>query len=137
VTNPMDSSFIVLSGESNPFLTARDVINMRDSTHSGNLRFPELVVLSACQTGLGRSMEAGIAGLTRSFLMAGANQVLMSLWNVDDEATAYLMNRFMFYLQQPNLWCPSEPLRKAAIDTRKKFPNPSQWASFSVFGVDY
>lgn len=133
----MDSSFLVLSGDSNPFLTAQDIADMRDSNFVGNLRFPEMVVLSACQTGLGKSMEAGIAGLARSFLVAGANQVIMSLWSVDDEATAYLMNRFIYHLQQPHLFVPSEPLRLAAIDTKKKYPEPSKWASFSVFGVDY
>lgn len=93
---------------------------LRDSTHSDENRFPQLVILSACQTGLGKSMEAGItAGIARSFLIAGASQVVMSLWNVDDEATAYLMNRFVYHLQNENLFCPSEPLRLAELDTRK------------------
>jgi CHAT domain-containing protein len=57
--------------------------------------------------------------------------------NVDDEATAYLMNRFIYHLQNMNRFCPSEPLRLAQSDTRKKFKNPAQWASFSMFGVNY
>ena len=96
-----------------------------------------MVILSACQTGLGRSMEAGVAGLARSFLIAGSNHVIMSLWSVDDNATAFLMERFIYHLQTPSLFCPSEQLRQAILDTKKKFPNPSQWASFSVFGIDY
>jgi CHAT domain-containing protein len=135
---PMDSSFLVLSGNTNPFLTAQDVVDMRDSTFSEKkLSFPEMVILSACQTGLGKSMEAGVAGLARSFMMAGANHIIMSLWNVDDDATAYLMNRFVYYLRVPGLHIPTEPLRLAALDTRQKFKDPSQWASFSVFGIDY
>ncbi len=134
---PMDSSFVVLSGNTDPFLTAQDVVNMRDSTASGKLSFPEMVILSACQTGLGKSMEAGVAGLARSFMMAGANHIIMSLWNVDDNATAYMMNRFVYYLRVPGLHIPTEPLRLAALDTREKFKDPSQWASFSVFGIDY
>jgi len=136
-SRPMDSSFLVLSGNSRPFLTAQDVVNMRDSLNEGNLKFPEMVILSACQTGLGKSMEAGVAGLARSFLLAGANHVMMSLWNVDDDATAYLMNRFVYYLSIPGLHIPTEPLRLAALDTRSKYKDPSQWASFAAFGIDY
>ena len=136
--NPKDNNFLVLAGNEDPFLTTRNIMELRDSTFSGEFKFPQLVILSACQTGLGKSMEAGItAGLARSFLISGASQVIMSLWNVDDEATAYLMNRFIYHLQNQNLFSPSEPLRLAELDTRKKFKNPAQWASFSVFGVNY
>jgi len=96
-----------------------------------------MVILSACQTGLGKSMEAGVAGLARSFLLAGSNHIIMSLWNVDDEATAYLMNRFLYYLKESSRFMPAKPLRRAVLDTKKKYPKPSQWASFSLFGIDY
>lgn len=136
--NPLDNNFLVLGGNEDPFFTTRNIMALRDSTYSKNYQFPQLVILSACQTGLGKSMEGGItAGLARAFLVAGASQVIMSLWNVDDEATAYLMNRFIYHLKNMNLFCPSEPLRLAELDTRKKFSNPAQWASFSVFGVNY
>jgi CHAT domain-containing protein len=129
---PMKKSFLVLSG-SDPFLTAKDIMDSRKKFY----QFPGMVILSACQTGLGKSMEVGVAGLARAFMLAGANHIIMSLWNVDDEATAYLMNRFMFHLQEPSLFMPAEQLRKALLDTRKKYSKPSQWASFSLFGVDY
>lgn len=136
--NPKDNNFLVLAGNNDPFLTTRNIMALRDSTFSGEYNFPQLVILSACQTGLGKSMEAGItAGLARSFLISGASQVIMSLWNVDDDATAYLMNRFVYHLQNKNLFSPSEPLRLAELDTRDKFKNPAHWASFSVFGVNY
>jgi len=132
---PMENSFLVLSGN-DPFLTARNIMDLRNNNHFKK-GFPQMVILSACQTGLGKSMEAGVAGLARSFLLAGSNHVIMSLWNVDDNATAYLMNRFIFHLSKPNRFMPSEPLRLAILDTRNKYPKPSQWASFSVFGIDY
>lgn len=132
---PMEKSFLVLSG-ADPFLTARNIMDLRNNKVF-NEKFPEMVILSACQTGLGKAMEAGVAGLARSFLLAGSNHVIMSLWNVDDKATAYLMNRFILHLQNKSLFVPSEPMRKAMLDTRKKYPKPSQWASFSVFGIDY
>jgi CHAT domain-containing protein len=130
--DPMNKSFLVLSGD-DPFLTAKNIMDNRKNYK----QFPEMVILSACQTGLGRSMEAGVAGLARSFLLAGSNHVIMSLWNVDDKATAYLMNRFLFHLKKPSRFMPAEPLRQALLDTRKKYPSPSQWASFSLFGIDY
>jgi CHAT domain-containing protein len=132
---PMEKSFLVLSGD-DPFLTAKNIMDLRNSNYFRE-NFPEMVILSACQSGLGKSMEAGIAGLARSFLLAGSNHVIMSLWNVNDNATAYLMNRFIFHLQENHLFMPSEPLRLAMLDARKKFPEPSQWASFSMFGIDY
>lgn len=134
---PMENSFLVLSGQ-DPYLTAKNIMDLRNSREFRN-RFPEMVILSACQTGLGKNMEAGVAGLSRSFLLAGAEQVIMSLWNVDDNATAYLMNRFLFHLKETQLITafPAEPLRKACIDAREKFKNPTLWASFSVFGISY
>lgn len=132
---PLDKSFLVLSGN-NPFLTAREIVEFRkaDSLRFG---FPPLVILSACQTGLGKAMEAGIVGLARGFLISGSHHVIMSLWNVDDNATAFLLNRFMYYLKNPNLFSPSEPLRLAMLDTKKKYSDPLLWASFSLFGIDY
>lgn len=127
-------SCVVLSGN-DPFLTVQDIMEYRDTRKTE--RFPEMVILSACQTGLGKSMEAGVVGLARSFLLSGSNHVIMSLWNVDDDATAFLMNRFLYYLQQPSLFMPAEPLRKALLDTRTKYPEKSKWASFSSFGTDY
>jgi len=132
---PMEKSFLVLSGK-DPFLTAKNIMELRNKNAFEN-NFPEMVILSACQTGLGRSMESGVAGLARSFLLAGSNYVIMSLWNVDDDATAYLMNRFIFHLQGKHSFTPSEPLRLAMLDARKKFSLPAQWASFALFGIDF
>lgn len=129
---PMTKSFLVL-GEPEPYLTAKEIMQLHN--YSGSM--PEMVILSACQTGLGKSMEAGTAGLARSFLLGGSSHVIMSLWNVDDEATAYFMSRFVYYLQQEHPFMPSEQLRLATLDTRKKFSHPSKWASFSLFGIDY
>ncbi len=133
---PMEKSFLVLSGK-DPFLTAQNIMALRTDSNYLKNNFPAMVILSACQTGLGKSMEAGVAGLARSFLLGGSDHVIMSLWNVDDNATAYLMNRFVHHLKDPHYFMPSEPLRLAMLDTREKFSKPSQWASFSLFGIDY
>ncbi len=69
-------------------ITAKEVCDM-------NLSDADLVVLSACQTGLGRATIDGVVGLPRGFKKAGANSLLMSLWEVDDAATQLLMTKFM------------------------------------------
>jgi CHAT domain-containing protein len=130
---PMEKSFLVLSNPQ-PFLTAKDLMDLRLDK---SFHFPEMVILSACQTGLGRYLEAGVAGLARPFLIGGSNHVVMSLWSVDDKATAYLMSRFIHHLKTPMLHAPSEQLRMAILDTMKRYPNPAHWSSFSIFGIDY
>lgn len=130
--DPMLKSFLALTGES-PFLTAKEVMDLRNRR---DFKFPELVVLSACQTGLGKSMGAGIAGIARSFLLGGSDHVIMSLWNVDDGATAFLMGRFMYFMKNHEGFTPSEALRLAVLDAKKKYDNPIYWASFSSFGID-
>lgn len=94
----------------------------------------KLAVLSACETGYGKVMEGGFVGLGRAFFKAGVDYTVMSLWSVNDEATYYLMSRFMQYVLEPHEYNPAEPLRKAILDTRKQYPNASDWAAFQLFG---
>ena len=94
--SPLDNSFIALSQPNGcGYLTPREIQSM-DFTHK------PIVILSACQTGLGMIHEAGIVGLARSFLKAGAQSVMMSLWNVNDSETEKLMNLFVRELQNPH-----------------------------------
>ncbi len=89
-----------------------------------------LVVLSACQTGLGQPQDGGIVGLARAFQLAGAQRVLMSLWNVDDSATARLIGDFLRGLAA-GAAAPSA-LREAALAARARGEGPEVWASFSI-----
>ncbi len=100
-----------------------------------NLDLPvELVVLSACETALGKEIRGeGLVGLTQSFFYAGAARVLVSLWNVDDYATAELMSRFYFYLIDDGQ-SPAAALRLAQLDLWKKMPAPYYWAAFVARG---
>jgi len=94
----------------------------------------QLVVLSACETGLGKVLGGDeITGLTRTLLSAGAATVVASLWKVSDDSTAMLMDSFYRSMKAGN--APSEALRKAALQVKKKFPEPFYWAPFTVTGA--
>jgi CHAT domain-containing protein len=102
-----------------------------------NLNLPaELVVLSACQTGLGKEVRGeGLVGLTRGFMYAGAPRVLVSLWSVNDESTAKLMALFYNAMLNQHL-PPAAALRAAQIELRKnkKWQDPYYWAAFTLQG---
>ena len=88
----------------------------------------DLVTLSACNTGRGKITGDGVLGLSRSFLVAGAQSVLVSLWSVPDAPTADLMTRFYKSIKQ-GVPVPHS-LRKAMLATREKFGSPLNWAGF-------
>jgi CHAT domain-containing protein len=92
----------------------------------------ELVVLSACETGLGKVFRGeGTMGLTRAWLYAGAKYVLASLWRVNDKATATLMTTFYFYLIQKKQSIETA-LHKAKLKTfqNPEYQHPYYWSSF-------
>jgi CHAT domain-containing protein len=102
-----------------------------------NLNLPaELVVLSACQTGLGEEVKGeGLVGLTRGFMYAGARRVTVSLWNVKDSATARLMETYYQKMLDAGL-NPVEALRAAQLEMREteQWSHPYYWAAFVVQG---
>lgn len=96
----------------------------------------ELVVLSACRTGLGKKVGGeGFIGLTRGFMYAGAPRVISSLWKVDDEATAELMKRFYQKMLKDGL-TPAAALRaaQASMSEQRRWGNPYYWAGFVLQG---
>jgi CHAT domain-containing protein len=112
----------------NGFLRLYDIYNM-------NLR-AELVVLSACQTALGRDIKGeGLIGLTRAFMYGGASRVVASLWQTDDRGTAVLMSRFYEGLLSRRM-SPAAALRNAQISMLqdKRWHNPRYWAAFTIQG---
>ncbi|MCA1994700.1 MAG: CHAT domain-containing protein, partial [Coleofasciculus sp. S288] len=112
----------------NGFLRLHDVFN---------LNLPaELVVLSACQTGLGQDVKGeGLVGLTRGFMYAGAPRVVVSLWSVNDEGTSELMTRFYKKMLQDGQK-PAAALRAAQIEMwqEEKWQAPYYWAPFVIQG---
>jgi CHAT domain-containing protein/Tfp pilus assembly protein PilF len=102
-----------------------------------NLKLPaELVVLNACRTGLGKEVRGeGLIGLTRGFMYAGAARVLVSLWSIDDRASAELMTRMYAKMLGRERMSPSAALRAAQIELWKKgSASAYYWAGFSLQG---
>ena len=96
----------------------------------------DLVVLSACQTGLGKDYKGeGLIGLTRGFMYAGSKGVIATLWKVDEEATTELMKHFYDGLFRQGL-TPAAALREAklAIQSQKRWQSPFFWAAFELHG---
>jgi CHAT domain-containing protein len=102
-----------------------------------NLKLPaELVVLSACETGLGKDVKGeGIEGLTRAFMYAGARRVIVSLWSVNDKATASLMQRLYTGMLRSGK-TPAAALRAAQIELlrTRQWQSPYFWAPFVMQG---
>jgi CHAT domain-containing protein/tetratricopeptide (TPR) repeat protein len=102
-----------------------------------NLHAPvDLVVLSACRTGLGKDVRGeGIIGITRGFMYAGASSVVASLWKVDDEATAELMKLFYTNLLKGGM-TPAAALSAAqkSIRQQERWRSPYYWAAFTLQG---
>jgi CHAT domain-containing protein len=101
------------------------------------LKLPvDLVVLSACQTGLGKDVRGeGLISLTRGFFYAGASGVVASLWKVDDDATAELMKHFYREMFE-NGRSPAAALREAQLKMRQsnRWQDPYYWAGFVIQG---
>jgi CHAT domain-containing protein len=140
--NPLLRSGIMLAGAS---AVARDTSNSivdQDGIFTAyeasllSLANTDLVVLSACETGLGVDVNnQGVYGLQRSFYIAGAKNLIMSLWQVDDDATMMLMTEFYkewgLNPTQQNI---NLAFKKAQHIVRKNYPHPYFWGAFTLLG---
>jgi CHAT domain-containing protein len=109
-------------------LRLRDIYNLQLAA--------ELVVLSACDTALGKEVKGeGLMSMVRGFMYSGTPRVLASLWKVDDEATAELMKEFYKHLLQEGM-TPAAALRQAQITQmqKKSRQSPYYWAGFQLQG---
>jgi CHAT domain-containing protein/tetratricopeptide (TPR) repeat protein len=114
--------------EEDGFVQLHDIYSLKLSA--------DLVVLSACNTALGKEVRGeGLIGLTRGFMYAGASSVVASLWKVDDSATAELMTHFYKAMFEDNL-PPAAALRSAkeAMWRQKHWRSPHYWSAFVLQG---
>jgi len=141
VDNPLLKTGLLLKGAGD----VRDKSKYNYNAESGiltayeamslNLDKTDLVVLSACETGLGDiSNGEGVYGLQRAFLVAGAKTLIMSMFKVDDEATQKLI--LTFYRK----WLTTGNLRQSFIDAKKElrveYPDPINWGAFMMIGLE-
>ena len=124
---PMQSALFLSDGHGGvETLTAADFYGLRLGAR--------LVTLSACETGLG-SVGSGdeVIGLYRGLMFAGADTLVVSLWDVDDASTSFLMTRFYAHLKTHTA---PQALQLAQRDTAARWPEPYHWAGFTLIGLD-
>lgn len=109
------------------FLSGKDVLN---------LKAPQIVVLSACSTALGKDVPGeGVVGLAQAFMCAGAKKVVTTLWNINDQATSELMKEFYANLLIKKMSV-GESLRQAQLHMfqTQQYKHPYYWSAFTVQG---
>jgi CHAT domain-containing protein len=121
------SGGVDIASNDNGVLTAYEAMNL-------NLEGTNLVILSACETGLGdvKSGE-GVYGLQRAFQVAGADALIMSLWKVDDAATQLLMTNF--YTNWIKLGNKQKAFKQAQLQLMTKYKEPYYWGAFVMMGM--
>jgi CHAT domain-containing protein len=116
-----------LQSNDNGILTAYEAMNL-------SLDGTDLIVLSACETGLGDVKAGeGVYGLQRAFLVAGANALVMSLWKVDDAATQMLMTSF--YSNLIKLGNKQKAFKQAQLQLMARYKEPYYWGAFVMMGM--
>ena len=134
IENPMLRSGIVFSGVNASLKAGRDEGMMSAEKILGlNLKGTDLVVLSACETGVGDVKNGeGVFGLKRAFILSGAKTLVMSLWSVPSAETTELMTDFYTLMStgKPK----AEALRQAKLNMMKKKQNPFYWGAFVMTG---
>jgi len=139
--NPLLKTGLLLTGAGDVLNKTKYNYNMESGiltayeAMSLNLDQTDLVVLSACETGLGEiSNGEGVYGLQRAFMVAGAKVLIMSMFKVDDEATQKLILNFY------QKWLTTNNLRQSFIDAKKElrveYPEPIYWGAFMMIGFE-
>ncbi|MBE9119032.1 tetratricopeptide repeat protein [Lusitaniella coriacea LEGE 07157] len=116
-------------GENDGFLTAGELVQL---TYNNPLN-ADLVVLSACETGLGTITGDGVIGLSRALIAAGVPSIVVSLWQVPDTSTQELMTAFYTNLYEEKM-DKAQALRQAMLQMLEENPTPGHWSGFTLIG---
>ncbi|MEZ5103511.1 MAG: CHAT domain-containing protein [Draconibacterium sp.] len=133
--NPMNRSGLVFSGANYYWETGKNFQEKEDGIVTANdianldLSNVKLVVLSACETGIGENTTSeGVYGMQRAFKLAGVNHLILSLWQVDDVATQEFME--FFYSNLVNSDSIEKAMMQARLKLKEKYPDPYFWGAF-------
>ncbi len=135
IPNPMLKSGIALAGANTSAIKGKSDGIVTALKLSGlNLKGTDLVVLSACETGVVdiNSIDS-VSGLSKAFIQAGAKDIVMSLWSVDDQATKELMTSFYQEMKRNPSY--AKALKAAKLKMIKQGMHPFYWAAFVVSGL--
>ena len=135
IPNPMLKSGIALAGANTSAIKGKSDGIVTALKLSGlDLKGTDLVVLSACQTGVvDINATDSVSGLSKAFIQAGAKDIVMSLWSVNDEATKELMSSFYQKMKENKNY--AEALKAAKLKMIEKGRHPFYWAAFVVSGL--
>lgn len=134
LTLSLSRSGLLLAGANRTWLDEKELLYSEDGVltaaeiASMDLTGTSLVVLSACQTGLGDIYADGVFGLQRAFKLAGAETLIMTLWEVDDASTSLFMSTFYEHYLSGNT--KNDAFRKARNIVRAQYEDPYYWAGF-------
>ena len=134
--DPMQRAGLILAGGNNVWTGTEISKNIEDGVLTAaeisamNLYGTDIVVLSACETGLGDISEDGVFGLQRAFKQAGVNTLIMSLWKVGDSATELMMKTFYKHLLDGKSKRESFAIAQETVKKHEDFSDPYYWAAF-------
>ena len=136
IVNPMLRAGLLFAGGNNVWTGVKIDENIEDGILTAaeisamNLRNTDIVVLSACETGLGEISSDGVFGLQRAFKQAGVKTLIMSLWRVDDAATELMMKTFYENLLAGKSKREAFSIAQNTVRNNENFTNPHYWAGF-------
>jgi CHAT domain-containing protein len=136
IPNPMLRSGIALTGANKSRILGKgDGIVTALKLSGLDLKGTDLVVISACETGVvDINSTDNVSGLSKAFIQAGAKDVIMSLWSVDDQATKELMGSFYRQIKRNKNKDYAKALREAKLKMIKEGRHPFYWGAFVVSG---